>query len=1146
MREDMKGLNSEFVLSQEDEARLDVLRKDGKLTLTDAQKRAVLTKGKILVSAAAGSGKTSTMVKRIMLMLAEGYSLRNMLTLVYNTAAADELRERLHSELFDRVCSEVGELREKFRKELDDLPLCHICTIHSFCNTLIRDNFEKLGISPTFEVLDEQAHATYMNEALDNVFNAYSEENDEIFGDIAEIFLQARKEENLKTNIIKLHNLIDVNPDRDRFISKAIKCFESFEDSEFIEILVSYYKSFFENAVCRLSEISEIISATSLVKYSEALAITVSFAKQELSATSLRNMLSIACACEKPNLGRRSPKLSDFEKEKSNIAKAYIDEVYSVAAELCELKDIIDDLEVKHTQNGLYVNKIIQITLRFADELQKLKQADNVLSFEDLQHYASRLLSDYPDLAGMYDAVFVDEYQDVNPTQEFIIQRLVKDECFMVGDVKQSIYGFRLADPKIFLSRQESYKNGEGAAIDFNRNFRSARKILAFVNGVFNAVMTEKSADVDYKNTAAFELDGAPEGGSVQVHLFTDKKAERTDAAGLYDITNHTQSDEDISGSQTEGRYIASEIKSLVGRAKKDGGYIGYGDIAILFRSRSRGAQQIIEELKMAGIPVDESVFGRTVSKPERELICMLRVIDNPRQDIPLAGFLLSFFGGFDEGELAVMAMEEGDCLYDKLMAFLNKFPECETESVSREDRIAAKLNGVLKMLENYRIKASFKSVSELMGGIVSDFCYDAYLMSSGEAEVYGLKSFIAGVAGQKDCSLGKFLDGYSEGADSRIAAGGGERVHISTFHGFKGLEIPITFVADTAFGFNYESGSGDLVALGEGYIGLKYFDFESKLKYNTLSRIAVSKLAKQQRIKEEMRLFYVALTRAKQMTYVTASLSAKKSGEFGVIDKIGGESCDLDFISTAICRGSVDVAAFSHTAEDFPLREEIDGRNVLAPNERIVEAIRKGREFSYPYAASTRLAMKYSVSALDSMDEQTVRVYEEGASVGTVYHKVMQYIDFFATGEDKVALELERLESEGVLTAEERSLVDVSLITACLDSEIMKLARDAQLNGKCYREQPFMMYKPAREIKEEFSSDDKVLVQGVVDLFICGERNVLVDFKCSHLDDKKLVEKYKTQLYLYKTAIESAISEKIDDVLIYSFLSKHTLKCSE
>ena len=1150
-----------------DEERLEVLRnKDGNLPmLTDEQKQAVLSKGHILVSAAAGSGKTYTMVQRIMLMVAEGFSMRDMLVLVYNTAAAEELKNKLHTELFKMACSARGEERERFRKELDDLPFCHICTIHSFCNALIRDNFDKLGISPSFEVLDEKQHGTYMNTALDNVFESYASEGDEAFDDIVEIFSQARREDNLRANVIKLHTLIDIQPNKQGFYDKVRQCYAGFEDSDFMRVLHDYYAAYFKEAERKLAMSEMQLSKTSLEKYKIAMRVALVLCDEMSSADSFRKMCGIAAEYEKPDLGRRT-KIDVETKLVSDVAKDYFDEIFEVCGELKNRLSEFDKMQTAHAQNAVYIDKIIELSARFDDELTKLKQADNVLSFEDLQHLAVRLLTDYPELGSQYSAVFVDEYQDVNPTQEFIIGGLVRDECFMVGDVKQSIYGFRLADPKIFLSRQKKYKNGDGIAIDFNRNFRSARAILEFVNAVFDVVMTEESADVDYKNTSAFVLDGMQGDGFVQVHLFTNKKAVSKTVSGLYDITKHEQDEESVSGAQFEGAYIAKQIKQLVkGGAITDGRRISYGDIAVLFRSRSTNASKIVEQLKLAGIPVDEGVFEKSASNPERELVSMLRVIDNPRQDIPLAGFLLSFFGGYNESELAVIAAESGECLYDKVMAFIERFAgnddndkeksadggdiihdiEIALKAEQKEKiRLANRLRATFEIIDNYRLKASFKSVSDLMGGIVSDFCYDAYLMKAGEADVCGLKSFIASVSERDNKSLGRFLDGYSETSDNRISTGGGDKVQISTFHSYKGLEIPIVFVADTACSFNSESRSGDLTVYGNGYVGLRYFDFENKFKYDTLSKLAVSKLNRLSRIKEEMRLFYVALTRAKQMMYVTASVADSKCRDFGVKEQIGGATCDLDFISSAICAGA-DVHYYKHSADECEDIGEVNIPASLPADEKMVESIKELRKFVYPHKVATQLAMKYSVSALDKADEPTVNVYDEGAGaeLGTLYHRIMQHIDFFTAGEDGVKAELERLTAENILTQEECGSVDVGIIARCLDSEVIKLAADAQLHGKCLREQPFMMYRSAIEISSELDTDDKVLVQGIVDLFIDGKSKILVDFKYSRMDDKRLVEKYKKQLYLYKTAIEGAIRADIDRIVIYSFRTSSTLE---
>lgn len=1140
------------------EKRLDVLRDEsGKLLLTADQKKAVLERGRILVSASAGSGKTSTMVKRIILMIAEGASLKNMLILVYNNAAADELKEKLHQELFRVACTVSGDLREHFRGELDDIAFCHICTIHAFCQSLIRENFDKLGLSPTFEVLDENAHAVYMNKALEEVIASYVQEGDETFLRLIEIFSQSRKDENLKSNIIKLYNLVEIQPNPSEFEKSVDECYSSFENSRFLQILQNYYVKFFTKARDAFSTLREQMIAveTTIGKYVEAVTARLYTCEQMLKATSLEQTCKIASCFEKPS-ARLSSKATDVEKVLVGYAKEYISQFDDVIEDdLVPMYEKYDLQKEYFEQNGKFVRKLTEAVFKFREKLAQLKQKDNVLSFEDLQHKATQLLEEHPYLGDAFDAVFVDEYQDVNPTQEAIISKLVKGECFMVGDVKQSIYGFRLADPQIFLSRQKRYAdtvNKEGQNVFFNHNFRSAYSILDFVNGVFDSVMTEGSADINYKNEARFELkdispvniENVPPIGRVEVHLFEKGKSESEIASGVYDITatDDTSTDED-GNSVEEGRFIAKEIRSLVGRMKdvdenSVGKRLDYGDIAVIFRSRSAGARQIVDVLKKEGIPVNEGAFVKDDTLPERELVCMLKTLDNPRQDIAFAGYLLSFFGGYDESELAKIALLKGECLYDKFLAYS-----------SSEGELSARVRKTLDELSAYRLKASYQSVVQLMNCIVCDYCYDAYLAKGGDGDVSALKSFIASAGQKENTTLGKFLEDYSEGESESVGASGDGRVSIATFHGYKGLEKPVVFVSDIAYGFSRESSKGDMIASGKGMgdagdkglVGINAFDFENKTKCSvTLSKYAVEKCIKDNQIKEEIRLFYVALTRAKQVMYVTATVSEKKYNAFGEMPKLGNASCDLDFVSTAIFDKSVNVPVFKHASSQEDAQEVQSVRYVFKPDEEVRKNIANSQAFVYPYKEATRLSMKYSVSALDSIDDEAVCLFQEAAKRGSAYHKVMQYIDYFAIGKDAVESEMARMLNEKLITQEELSLVNSQDIARCLDSEIMQLARKATLSGtgKCLREQSFMMYKSATDVSDEFSSNDKVLVQGVADLFINDDKRIIVDFKNSALKDEKSLERYKKQLYLYKTAIESAIGAKIDRLVLYSFKS--------
>lgn len=1151
-------------ISDKSQKRLDILRDEkGRLLLTDDQKRAVLERGSILVSASAGSGKTSTMIKRILLMIAEGATLRRMLILVYNNSAADELKDKLHHELFKCACSQTGELRERFRKELDELSFCHICTIHAFCQSLIRENFDKLGLSPTFEVLDEGGHAVYMNEALDDVIAEYTQRGDSDFLELVEVFSQSRKDDNLKNIIIKIHSLMEIQPDKNDFISCVNECYDSFENSKFFDILKRYYVGFFSDAKDVFEQTLQVAgNYPFLSKHVLKLQSAIALCKEISSLQNVKDMM-LACNAYEEVPARISSKASPEEKIISDNMKGYFAKFNEVILELKSLFRHLDKLEFAHEQNGRYAKKIVEVCEAFSKRLSSLKEESNALSFEDLQQKAFELLEMDDSSKEDFDIVFVDEYQDVNPTQEAIIRKMIKGECFMVGDVKQSIYGFRLADPTIFISRQLGYAQDamKGTNIYFNRNFRSAYRILSFVNGVFDSVMTQKSADIDYKHEARFELkdiapveleDVSPE-GYVQLHLFVAPKSKNENASGLYDITKQEQEDEESAFVQ-EGKFIANEIKRLVGKAigtseSGEGRRIGYGDIAVLFHSRTGGAKEIIPILKQSGIPVNEGAFCKSETLPERELMALLRVLDNPMQDIPFAGYLLSFFGGYDESEVAQIASLSGENLYAKLL-FMARSEE------HKGSALAQKASKTLEILDDYRLKASFKNLPELMNDIISDYCYEAYLMRKGEGDVYALKSFVQS-ASKQDMTLGKFVESYCESDAKDKGATGGDRVVVSTFHGYKGLENPIVFLADVAHRFNYNASTGDLILSGKGFgenkiedkqnnsglIGLNAFDFEEKTKSDmTLSKLAVSKCIKANQLKEEIRLFYVAMTRAKQLMYITASVPDSKNASFGKSASFGDANCDLDFISNAVVAGSIDCMPIRHFAgedEDVAVQS-----NIVTPvaNQKLIEKIKEAEAFEYPYKEATALAMKYSVSALDSIDEEAVKVFEESAKLGTAYHKVMQHIDYFASGEEEVKAQIAQMVQDSVLEEEEAQKIKPFEIARCLESDIMSLAREAEKKGLCMREKSFMMYKSASEVSDAFDSKDKVLVQGVIDLFINDEKKYIVDFKNSALKDEQTIEKYRKQLYLYKSAVESAIRAKIDGVMLYSFKTGKTI----
>lgn len=1131
--------------------------------LTPDQQRALVTDGRVVISAAAGSGKTTAMLVAIADKIRAGASLKNMLILVYNDATAIELKEKLRDELFLRACTSSGEEAKIYRKQLDELSFAHINTIHAFCQALIRENFEKLGISPSFSVLDEVTHQSYMSRALDKVFALYDESGDDVFKAVSTVFAKTRNDDDFRSCLIKLYQHLDVQPDRVGFSNTIENCYADPYKNAFIDILVSSAKC---AAVAVEKESEDLLPI--LIGCGEN-----SYADNALSIN--RAMKTLLLISDSPSRGELDTLISYSaisswlssarKKTGSDTAEEIINRIKNcqTAAKNTFLPfAVFADKDVyvnDFMQNKRYVEKLLEIILNFDKELYALKAADNVLSFSDLEHKATELIDILKsngelDNVAVYDYVFVDECQDVNPTQEYIINSLISKNAFMVGDVKQSIYGFRLADPDLFLKHYEDALS-EGKAVSFNRNFRSHSQILEFVNGVFSAVMTLESADIDYANEAAFEKETGRTSGTVELHLFSMQKPETRTVGGLYKLLEDTPGEEDGDVTEYEAAFIASKINELVGKAPADdkGNLLSYGDIAILLRSRNTSASKIMSVLRAEGIPVDDAAFSRDDDHPEKELINYLKVLDNPRQDIPLCGFLMSWFGGLDENELnEISRFAKGTDLgfYDALL-----------RRSQTDDYLGEKINSLLSTMDNYRLKASFLSVGELLSAIVRDYSYDALLMKSGEAVVNALEGFLTSVAEAGTVGISTFLGRYAElNLTPDKKPSGGNRVHVSTYHGYKGLEIPVVFLPNTGATKSTKSYSGDVIMTGKGYIGLNRFDFDGKTKStNTLSKIAVTTLIKEREHKEEMRLFYVALTRAKKYLYITGAGDAQKFNRLDDKPIYSAENSRLALLETARNCGFITTDAIGHSdisefvksqKKEAPLLEY----DSVDPDElsNIVRAVSEGRKASYTHLEATTLAMKYSVSALQSIGSDAVllddkdagetRRYEDKTDIGTLYHKVMENIDFCAADKPAVKSELERLVQEGTITDKEKDSLDIDGIVSTLASPIMRLAA----KSVCLREKSFMMYVPANEAVEGVTTCDMVLVQGVIDLIIRADKTILVDYKYSALKNREARKKYKKQLYLYKMALETAFSEKIASAYVLSLKTGETFSMEE
>ena len=1121
-----------------------------KTKLTAEQSQAVKAKGMVMVSASAGSGKTHTMLERIMHLIEEGVGLNRMLILVYNEANASELREKIRQKLFEKVCENVGDTAEKYRKQLDEIAFSTICTIHAFCRSIIRTNFEVLGINPDFEILDTTAHEVYMKKAMDEVFNRHAGGEDEVFQEMLSIFEVTRSEDNLRANVTKLYECMDVQSNLQGFVDNVKSYYV--DDTKFDKVVFGHFNKIMKGVKECANSIWQTLVVAEQDSYAERMQLVMDVADY-FDCGHIEAIIS-----SKELLAKRiSKKKKEVDESVMDLAKKCSDTTKDVVAEIASLYGDNDKKKVIFEQNKLFANKLLDIALEFKQTLEDMKSKDNVLSFGDLEHSAVKLIDAGVDVAENYDHVFVDEYQDVNRAQEYVISHLVKDEAFMVGDVKQSIYGFRLSDPEIFLDRQRRYvegaKNGgKFSPIFFNNNFRSDNQILQFVNGVFESIMTEESAGVDYKNNASFAPVADPDRneGHVEVHVFQQGESTPCRGQGMYSLVDHENLEQIETALESEGRFIAEEIKRLKGRTmvtvKGEQHLLTYGDFALLFRKRGKASKTIIDQLKKAGIPVDEGTFSKDDVPAESELIAMLNVLDNPRQDYALAGYMLSYLGGYTENEMAkIVAFSHEGQLYDKVIAYSQV-----------DDQLGDKIRGTLSLLEGYRTKASIMGVKELVETLIADTCLDAYLASKGQSYVNGIDTYLKTISPDAT-SLARYLREYKEGGrEEKGRPSGGDKVHVSTFHSYKGLETPVVFLPNADNTKKKVGGSGDLNVESGGCIAMGYYNFDKKEKTSsTISNKTAQILMQDKEYKEEMRLLYVALTRAQKYMYITGVANLK--GDSFSIDAIEkGFACEsfekeksiFNYVFTARKRGTLNIVPHIHaSATAPPVAYEQKPFLVVgeksAFEEELEGAIRAKREYVYPHQEETALSMKYTVTQINSDGvkhlDPTYPVYEDdevqkgvsAAAVGTVYHKVMEHIDFALTEVDEVQKAVDQMVEDGVLTADERALVKDGEVHGAIMNDVIKSA----VGAKCYHEQPFMMYVPAKDVIDGSTSTDEVLVQGVIDLLVVGKSNFIVDFKYTTFRTEESKEKYKKQLYLYKMAFERAFCEKIEKVVLLS-----------
>ena len=1079
------------------------------------QQKAIFSKSpEILVSASAGSGKTTVMVARILYEIEQGdVDVARLLVLTFSRNSASDMKTKLLKRLRERASEVVGETRARILEQIDKISISKISTIDGFCASVIKENFEYSHVSPSFSIADDNTMRMYSAKAMDKVFEYYSE--DDIFFNILEAVSSSRDNLNLSEIIKNIHNFLQVLPDKNVWVRDSARCFEPAIDSNILidmylsqirqkakkyhSILCKLQNTYGTNACIedRLYYLSRIMDVRDYATLYDIIGEDMSFSK---------NSKKYYDGADEEML----KSISKLLKEITDFRGAIEEDVIEPA----QLSAVISSC-------GKYAGKLLEAVLRYDEYLSEIKHADNRYDFADIMHecYRMLLIDEVANrVKSQYDYTYVDEYQDTNPLQEAILDIVSDGKRFMVGDVKQSIYGFRHTDPNIFLSKKNSQSVEN---IPFNSNYRTKRTIIDSVNALFSTIMRVDNSGVDYAldpMIAGGKFD-ADDTRDIVYKFFKESKPIADKPSGVYSVT--TAPIQRL-GKSDEMDYVLREISSLVLGDVYDadtGKYrrVRYSDIAVLARS-STSLDELSTYLAKLNIPFDKETQVKG-SHSISILIAMLSIIDNFKQDIPLVTVMKSPLYSFSDEDMADIRLEsEGRSSF--------------YEAVRRSSH--PKVIELLADVERYRTLAGVLDVYSLATTIIEDKSYIARIRARlGEAEAKLCDTFLMNMSKLSNCSeLSTFLHTYhTYGIDvPKTTSVKDNAITLSTIHGSKGLEYPIVFLIDSGSAFNYKDTYQEVLFDKDMGVVVKSYDIDNRIKTTSPLYVAMQDALKRKTRREEMRLLYVAMTRAKNKLYVTGSIS-RESNTFKDIDE---SDSFAEWIIKAL---GLDISIGEvASAQDTTLDKRLD-----ICDEAIKSAILDNFAYIYPHERATITPLKHTATGLSksmvddeeySVPQVVEDVHKYDVDIGNLYHKIMQHISLDIT-DLEVESELDTLVVNGVIAVEERARVDISIVLRALHTPTIREA--VSRGAKVHTERSFISKLSGTEVGLEV--DDEILVQGVIDLLLVEEDGFsIVDYKFSRASSDILRDRYSRQIDVYRLSTERILGLPCKKCVIYSF----------
>ncbi|MCR5209796.1 MAG: helicase-exonuclease AddAB subunit AddA [Lachnospiraceae bacterium] len=1199
-----------------------------KMSFTKEQQQVIdLRHCNMLVSAAAGSGKTAVLTERILSLLCdkdEPADIDRMLIVTFTTAAAAEMRERINKTILSRLADDPGNSHLVRQEAL--LQNALITTIDSFCLYVVRNHFSAIGLDPGFRAMDEGERKLMQKDVMDELLEDEYSKREPDFINLVESYASTGNEDDLEKMILKLHTAALTEPFPGEWLNSAKEeC--RVTDPEKVKTL-PWFMRIASNADAKIKKLKTLSNrahalcsesdgpAKYLPTFEEYRKVTGYLERDDSYEERGRILRSF-------DAGSLSKAKSDADPKKLEAAKEYNDAIKGVLKELKEIygmdpETLSDELKLVETNTCA----LIRLTLDFMDRFDEAKRKKNVIDFSDMEHFALDILLKEEDGKAVpsdaaveyrehFQYVFVDEYQDSNMVQELVLKSISRpDNYFMVGDVKQSIYSFRHAKPSIFLGKYDVFSDeGINRKIDLNKNFRSRREVLDFVNDIFERVMHEDSAGLEYDDKAKLYVGAEypePAGDEYKTEilkLLIDKddlnKVKKNDLPG----DGGTENDPDGDGydnreeeALAEGRaeyealLTVVKIRELMSsgfrvRDKESGEMrpLSYRDVVILVRSLKGYDDALKKYSEYYSVPLYYGSTAGYFSSLEIKMIMnALQVIDNPMQDIPLYGTLTGFLRLFDDEEMALLRGRNKGCtLYEAVKA------EAENEKCAE----------FLDWLERYRSYASYNKIRDLLDKLLAESGYlaDISALPGGDQRRANVEILLERASEFESTSyhgLFHFVRYISELKAKEVDYGeagmldeNADVVRLMTIHKSKGLEFPVVFCLGFNKNFNFKGASEKCLTDTDLGIALGCIDPDKRISKKGLkARVFASKL-RADYVAEELRVLYVALTRAKEKLFITDICEIKDDGTpkaKPITDPSDGKSF-MDMIDYALADETLADRNYYRELRVRDIAGSIVNNDTAAMDKArallmsggiadkgILKILEKRREYRYAYPELTGLFTKTSVSELKKAayeDEGEAKLFgdkeeetyipsfaatpeKSGAKHGSAVHRFLELFDFARLGEEKdvtllVKETLDKEKASGRLSAEEADFINPQSFYGFFESELAHRMSLAAKKGKLYKEQPFFLGVPARELDPGFPKDESVIVQGVIDAYFEEDDElVLLDYKTDRVSDgDELVKRYKKQLEIYSRALKSILDKPVGENVIYSFALNKTIR---